>query len=166
MDAMNALIFGKFAPLHYGHVYLIQTALDQSQPQDRVYVLVSENPELDIDPSKVRAQWITESICDPRLIVIPTGEFPPSGRSAAAQQANFRYMCQQIPDGVVIHKVYCNEWYGEHIARDFQAEWVQIDPQRSRYPISATQIRTEPHRYEDFLPPHIHKHYKKVNTKP
>ena len=156
---MNALIFGKFAPLHYGHIHLIQTALDHSGVEDRVYVLVSDNPEIAIASSIVRAQWIRESIVDGRLRVIPTGEFPPSGRSVEAQRANFVYMCQMLPEGVCIDRVYCNEWYGAHIARDFGAQWVQVDPQRCRYPISATQIRDDPRRHAEFLPPPVQQRY-------
>ena len=156
---MNRLIFGKFAPLHYGHLYLIRTALSQCLKDDVLYILVSHNPELDIAPSEVRADWIRQLIPDSRLKVIPTGEFPPSGKSVMAQRANFAYMCQYLPSDISIDKVYCNEWYGAHIARDFNAEWVQIDPQRNHYPVSARQIRSEPDKYSDFLPPQIKKWY-------
>ena len=149
---LNSLLFGKFAPVHLGHLYLIQTALEHSGKEDHVYVLVSENPEIDIVPAVQRAKWIQEAIADSRLHIIPTGVFPPSGRSKEAQKANFEYMVQHPPLGICIHRVYCNEWYGEHIAKDFGAQWIQVDPQRTRFPISASRIRNNPVVFASFLP--------------
>lgn len=52
----TGLTLGKFAPLHKGHQYMIETAL---QEMDEVYVLIYDTPVIPI-PLSIRAGWIRE----------------------------------------------------------------------------------------------------------
>ena len=146
---LNALIFGKFAPFHNGHQMLITRALKEN---DFVYVLVSEEPGLIAFSAQIRCEWIRQSINNSRLFVIPTTVYPPGGNSPDAKRANFLHMKKHLPNGLQIHRVYCNEWYGEHISMDFGAEWVQFDANREQIPISGTMIRNNPAQYAKYLP--------------
>ena len=151
----NALIFGKFAPPHLGHLELIKRACDDCT---RVIVLISENPEIVVPEAKTRAQWLKKSISSSNLVLIPTGVFPPGGTDEASCRANFLYI-QQYVHRWQIDRVYCNEWYGEDIAQRFGAEWVQTDPKRIQFHICAQEIRRQPHKHIDYLPTVVQKEY-------
>ncbi|MFC1896208.1 adenylyltransferase/cytidyltransferase family protein [Thermodesulfobacteriota bacterium] len=55
MTRTRGLTLGKFAPLHKGHQFLIDTALSET---DEVFVIVYDCPETTPVPLNVRSRWI------------------------------------------------------------------------------------------------------------
>ena len=151
----TALIFGKFAPPHLGHIQLIHRACQECL---HVIVLVSENPEILVPDATTRARWIQQSLSHSNITITATGVFPPGGRDEASCRANFLYI-QQYVRTRNIDKVYCNEWYGEDIARRFDAIWVQTDPERTQFCIRAQDIRAHPHKHLHDIPVVVQKEY-------
>jgi NadR type nicotinamide-nucleotide adenylyltransferase len=145
----NALIFGKFAPFHNGHLSLVRAALASC---DRVWVLVNDHPELTPHGTAIRCGWIRDTFPGASLEVIGASAPPESGRTEQAMRENFQHMVRHLPPGLRIARVFCNEWYGEHIARDFGATWERVDPDRKEHPVSATEIRAAPWAHWGELP--------------
>ncbi|MBA3531684.1 MAG: adenylyltransferase/cytidyltransferase family protein [Ardenticatenales bacterium] len=57
MSRTHGLTLGKFAPLHRGHQFLIETALAE---MEQVSVIVYDSPEVTAVPLPVRAGWIRQ----------------------------------------------------------------------------------------------------------
>ena len=70
MEEKIGFTIGKFAPLHKGHQYLIETALKE---MDKVIVVVYDTDLIDI-PSEKRANWIKELYPD---VEIKSAHNPP-----------------------------------------------------------------------------------------
>jgi HTH-type transcriptional repressor of NAD biosynthesis genes len=67
----RGLTLGKFAPLHKGHQFLIETALAE---MDEVIVMVYDCPETTAVPLSVRAAWLRQLY--PRIRVIEAWDGP------------------------------------------------------------------------------------------
>ena len=159
----TGLIFGKFAPFHKGHEAFIREALKHC---DVLCIIVNEHPELIKISASQRAEWIRTIVNDKRIFVIPASVPPQTGSSEDLKKANFEHLRKSLPSKVKIDLVFCNEWYGEHIAKDFGAQWIQIDPERKNVPISATMIREDFLRNSDFLDPIVARAYRSINLTP
>lgn len=157
------LIFGKFAPFHKGHEAFIRAALTQC---DALYVLVNEHPELIRIPAQRRAEWIVKIVNDRRLFVATGGIPPETGETEELKKANLEHIRKHLPSRIQIDTVFCNEWYGGDVAKDLGAKWVQIDPDRTIVPVSATMIRNDPRTYSKYLDPIVAKTYREVNITP
>ena len=64
------LTVGKFAPLHKGHQYLVETALQQV---DHLIVIVYACPDLIPVPLNRRAQWLRDLYPEIEVITAPDG---------------------------------------------------------------------------------------------
>jgi len=53
----TGLFLGKLAPLHKGHQYCIETALEKV---DELYILIYDCPDVTDVPLLTRANWIRE----------------------------------------------------------------------------------------------------------
>src|SRR5215210_4906690 len=57
MTRTRGLTLGKFAPLHRGHQFVIETALKE---MDEVVVIIYDCPETTAVPLNIRANWIRQ----------------------------------------------------------------------------------------------------------
>lgn len=134
---ITGLIVGKFAPLHKGHQYLIETAL-ADPTLDRLLVLVYANPDFPWISSQRRAGWI-RALYPQAEVYVP--ENPPPDDADDHTQREFvkEWLAQHKLE---VRKVYTSEGYGPGFAQHIGAEHVSVDLQRERFPISGTQVRT------------------------
>src|SRR5687768_11270908 len=65
MAIKRGLTLGKFAPLHKGHQYVLETALTEV---DELIVVIYDCPAVTRVPLNVRASWIRELYPDVRVI--------------------------------------------------------------------------------------------------
>ena len=170
----TGLIVGKFAPLHDGHVMLIEEA----RRRCRHLILISySNPEMPGSAPQRRAQWLAD--CFPectRLVVtdarldewLGTGcaRVPPNEAPDEVHRDFVAMLCLAVL-GRGVDAVFTSEAYGEgfaaHLTRRFRARQpgmrdvahVLLDPQRRRVPISATLLREDAWRHWDHLPPPV-----------
>jgi HTH-type transcriptional regulator, transcriptional repressor of NAD biosynthesis genes len=142
----DALFLGKFAPLHKGHEYVIQTALAESK---NVHVLIYDSPDATKIPLSTRANWIRELY--PSVNVIEGWASPQdTGYTQEIIDKQNKYITRML-EGTVIDAFYSSEKYGEHVSQILHAHNRVVDMKRTTIPISATQVRKSPFEAKEFL---------------
>lgn len=146
------LTLGKYAPLHFGHQLVIETALDE---MDHVMVIIYDCPETTSIPLNVRAQWIRDIY--PTVEVLEAWDGP-------VEVGNTPEICQQqerfvlgLLNGRKVSGFYSSEFYGEHMSCALSADNRLVDNDRKRFPVSATQVRSDPYKYRDYLSPIVYR---------
>lgn len=141
----HGLVLGKFAPLHKGHEYLIETALRE---MDRVTVMIYHCSFYPI-PLSIRANWIRTLY--PQVEVLEAWDGPEScGDTPEIKKENEDYILSFLGDRKITH-FYCSEFYGEHVSAALHAVDRRVDEARATVPISATEIRKNPFCCRKFL---------------
>ena len=126
---------GKFAPLHKGHQFLIETALKE---MDEFYVVIYDTNVINIDVKK-RAGWIKKLY--PKVKIIYAYNSPKQyGLDSESVNIQMEYLSKIIKDIPVTH-FYSSELYGEKVAEYLHIENRLVDFNRTQYPINATKIR-------------------------
>lgn len=128
---------GKFAPLHKGHQFLIETALKE---MDEVYVVIYETDIININIEQ-RAQWIKQLY--PKVNIIYAYSSPKKyGLDKESVEIQMNYLSKLIK-GVPVTHFYSSELYGEKVAEYLKIENRLVDLERKNIPISATLIRKD-----------------------
>lgn len=128
---------GKFAPLHKGHQFLIETALKE---MDEVYVVVYDTDIINISTEQ-RAQWIKKLY--PNVKIIYAYNSPKKyGLDKESVEIQMGYLSNLIKDVPVTH-FYSSELYGEKVADYLNIGNRLVDLERKNIPISATLIRKD-----------------------
>jgi HTH-type transcriptional repressor of NAD biosynthesis genes len=139
---------GKFAPLHKGHQWLIDTALSQV---DQLVVVIYACDELPQCPLSMRSAWLTSLYPQITVILAPDGP-KETGYSPAIMGAQEQYLLRLLP-GYQFDMFFSSEPYGRHISKAFNCQDIRIDQNRTSVPVSATMIRKNITQYQDFLSP-------------
>ena len=161
----TGLVVGKFAPLHRGHLKVIEAA---QAACERLILLSYSSPELPGCEPERRAAWLAESFPDASCLVVTAsllealngkGGLPRAiPRNEAEGEVHREFVARLCATvfGTAIDAVYTSEDYGPgfaaHLtqfqqARDTSAPvvtHVSVDPARRDIPISATAIRRDP----------------------
>ncbi|AYA36595.1 cytidyltransferase-like domain-containing protein [Hymenobacter oligotrophus] len=162
----RGLVVGKFAPLHLGHQYLLETAAAHC---DELHVWVYSNPEPARMPAPVRAGWITTIYAQtygPAIgttplrvrYLLPEADELPS--NAAPDYVHREFVRRQLAAlGVRIDVVFSSEAYGPGFAAHLGAAHVLVDASRARVPVSGTQVRTDVYGQANWLHPVVQAHF-------
>lgn len=145
----TGLVVGKFYPLHRGHNYLIDTALDQS---DHVVVLVVNTKGQNIS-AQTRAAWIKK--IHPTVEVRIIDDIYDDENSKAWAEYTIKIL-GQAPDAV-----FTSEDYGDPYARFMGCKHVLVDKLRITVPISGTKVRENPLGALKFLHPVVQSYFVK-----
>lgn len=146
------LTLGKYAPLHKGHEYVIQTALAE---MDQVIVMVYHCPETISIPLHVRAQWIRDLF--PNVEVVEATDSPTEvGDTPEIKKLNEDYILRRIGDRGVTH-FYSSEFYGDHVSKALGAVNRLVDEDRTRFPVSGTLLREDPFVYQEYLSQRVYR---------
>lgn len=147
----TGLTIGKFAPLHKGHQYLIEKALEEV---DHLIIIVYDAPKLTQIPVDVRANWIRTIY--PQTTVIEGWHVPQvEGWSEENQQKHEQFVLGLIK-GAKINVFFSSEHYGERMSKTLNCENRVIDMDRNNISISATEIRINAYQYRHFLNPLVY----------
>lgn len=159
------VVFGKFYPLHTGHIYLIQRACSQV---DELHIIMGydelrdrklfENSAMSQQPTvSDRLRWLLQTFKYQKNIRIHS--FNEEGMEPYPH--GWDVWSRGITDfmanhGIVPNRVYTSEesdapQYQQHLA----IETVLIDPKRSFMNISGTLIRQDPFRYWEYIPTEV-----------
>ncbi len=149
---MRGLVVGKFAPLHKGHQFLLETALNECEA---VTVLVYSQPDFPAMPSEVRASWLR--IRYPRLEVFVPENPPPNDASDLEQREFVKGWL--LARGIAVDAVFTSETYGEGFAAHLGVTHRLVDLERGRFSVSGTQIRADVHGLRDQLEPLVYSHF-------
>lgn len=144
------LTLGKFAPFHKGHQFVIETAIKEV---DELIVLIYDDPILNI-PLATRAGWIRELY--PEITVIEGVNSPnDSGYTPEIMKIQEDYVTHVISNRNISH-FYSSEPYGVHMSAALNAINRPVDSSRNSIPISATKIRQDPFKYQNFIHPKVY----------
>lgn len=145
---------GKFAPLHKGHQFLIETAIKE---MDEFYVVVYDT---DIIKNSVqeRAEWIRKLY--PKVHIIYAFNSPKQyGLDKESVNIQMGYLSNLIKDIPVTH-FYSSEPYGEKVAEYLNIENRIVDKERITVPISANIIRKDSNMNSKYLEEFVYKEFK------
>ncbi len=149
---------GKFAPLHKGHQYLIETALKQ---MDEFYVVIYDTDVIDI-PIETRAKWIEKLY--PTVKILSAYNSPKEyGLDKKNIQIQMTYL-KEIIAGIHVTHFYSSEEYGKYVAQDLGITEVQVDKKRTQYPIGGTQIRSDLEKQKNYLERIVYEDMIKYNS--
>ncbi len=146
------LTLGKFAPLHRGHQFVIETALAE---MDRLIVLIYDCPDTTPIPLQVRSAWIRDLY--PTVEVIEVWDGPAvTGNAPAIHKLHDDHLHGLVGARGLTH-FYSSEFYGEHVSRGLGVVDRRIDPERKQHPISGTLIRSDPFAFRHLMSPRVYR---------
>ena len=158
MEKRIGLILGSFAPLHNGHVSLINFGVNNC---DLLYVLLCSHDKEEIS-GEVRYKWLTEefkSIDKIKIIHKDTSHMINTSVSNIDVSRDWSvYLKELFPD---VNVIFTSEKYGDYVAEFMNIEHMQYDEKRLTNPISSTLIRERPLTYWDYLPKSVRPYYTK-----
>ena len=126
---------GKFAPLHKGHQFLIETGLKE---MDEFFVVIYDTDVIDINIKK-RAEWIKNLY--PNIKILYAFNSPKKyGLDKESVNIQMRYLHNIIKDIPVTH-FYSSELYGEKVANYLNINNRLVDIEKKIVPISGSKIR-------------------------
>lgn len=134
----TGLAVGKFAPFHKGHQLVIDRALKRSS---NVIILVYSNPDFEMMPSHLRANWIKEIYHDkPASVFVP--ENPPPNTASALKQREFvkEWLELKLPE-TSVRTVFGSEAYIAGFAQHLGAAFEIVDANRKQQSTSGTALR-------------------------
>lgn len=151
-ESKRGLTLGKFAPLHRGHQLVIETGLSE---MDEMIVIIYDSPDTTRVPLVVRSGWIRSLY--PTVQVIEAWDGPTAvGYTPELMQAHERYVIDSLGVNSVSH-FYSSEPYGEHMSRALGAFDRRVDEARERVPISASEVRSDPFKYREYVQPLVYR---------
>lgn len=126
---------GKFAPLHKGHQYLIETALKE---MDKMIIIIYETDVIDISIEK-RVNWIKTLYPDVeiRIALNPPSQY---GLDSESVEIQMNYLKQILFDVNPTH-FYSSEPYGKYVAEFMNIIDRRVDVERKKVPICASKVR-------------------------
>lgn len=153
-EKKTGLALGKFAPLHKGHQEMIETALAE---MDEVIVIIYNCPETTNIPLNIRANWIRSLY--PQVDVIEAWDGPIEiGDTPEIKNRHEAYILE-ILNGRNVSHFYSSEFYGDHVSHALDAFNRLVDTNRSKIPISGSQIRQNPFQNRKYLDPIVYKDF-------
>lgn len=158
------LVVGKFAPLHRGHQYLIDTALSQCR---HVVLLSYSNPEFPGCEPERRAEWLRTLYPQTTRVVVANEIVPPNSDPDDVHRA-FTAEVLRRATGREVDAVFTSESYGEgfaaYLEQDFRThnpaarpvQHVLVDAARTTVPTSGRAIRDDVHAARQWLHPSVY----------
>jgi hypothetical protein len=143
-------VIGKFMPPHNGHDYLLTEAFNRSNGKLAVLVMGRNTDPI---PPDLRAAWLKAS--HPNMdIKSVKHDLPVDYADPNLWQKWIDLINAHVPGKIT--SVYASEAYGEELARRMGAVYNPVDPERVRYPVSATMVRTDFEVYKAFIKPVVY----------
>lgn len=148
----SSLVLGKFYPPHNGHLYLIDTAAENSEV---VHVLACHNPRQTI-PGKLRVKALQEIYeNNPNVIIhsVDDSDMPQYEHECKSLDEFYGYWIPFVYEVVgKLDCVFTSEYYGDDFAKYLGIEHHLVDRERKKHSVSGTKIRTNPFDNWEFIP--------------
>jgi len=148
----NGLVLGKFYGLHLGHLYLIDTALSQSE---MVHVIITHNLLQSI-PGEVRFEALKlcyDKVTNIKIYCVSDEGLPAYDYECETLDEFYSYWIPLVYSQVdALDAVFTSEKYGDDFARYLGVEHVLVDQERKSVPISGTMVRNNPFKNWEFIP--------------
>jgi HTH-type transcriptional repressor of NAD biosynthesis genes len=157
----NSLVLGKFFPCHLGHLYLIDTAISQSE---MVHVIMTHNLSQSI-PGEVRFEALNAIYGNnPKVKIYSVSDegLPQYDSECETLDQFYSYWVPLVYNQVEeLDAVFTSEDYGDDFARYLGVKHILVDKERSKVPVSGTLVRSNPFQYWDFIPEPMKPHFVK-----
>lgn len=153
----KGLVFGKFMPLHQGHLALIDFAALQCE---RLVVSMSYTPHDPIPPD-TRLAWLQATFSKNPAIELAAESDDFHHASLPLEEATKHwatFIKYRFPE---IEAFFCSEKYGEPLAQHLGLPCIYFDIDRQQVPISGTQIRQNPFSHWRFITPIVRPYFVK-----
>jgi len=148
----RGLTLGKYAPLHKGHQFVIETALSE---MDEVVVIIYDAPETTDIPLNVRSDWLKKLY--PQVKVVEAWDGPTEvGDTPEIKRQHEDYVINHLKVQGITH-FYSSEFYGEHMSAALGAVNRLVDPTRETVPISGMKIRENPFANREYIHPLVYR---------
>ena len=151
----RGFILGKFLPPHAGHIWLCQTA---AQLVDELTVLVCTLESEPINGAQ-RFHWMKTLLPGVRVV-----HFKKDVPQVPSDHPDFwsiwRNICRDVHPKQIDY-VFGSDPYINQLANVLGAAPVILDPDRQAVPTSGTQIRVNPAKYWQFVPPVVRPYFQK-----
>jgi NadR type nicotinamide-nucleotide adenylyltransferase len=156
----HTLVLGKFYPPHLGHHHLVRTAAALSK-RTTVAVLASSVESI---PLAGRVSWMAvEHSADQGVVIIgDVDDYQTDYDDDAIWEAHVgifrsvlsrRAIQEGDPSAAAVDAVFTSEDYGQELAKRLGAQHVLVDLDRTRHPVSGTDVRADPMgRWHDLAP--------------
>ena len=146
---------GKFAPLHKGHQFLIETALKE---MDKMIIVVYDTDVINV-PIEERANWIKKLYPN---VEIKYAYNPPSKYGLDEESVNIQMeYLSKIMDKEKPTHFYSSEKYGACVAKYMNLIDRRVDNDRINVPVRATKVRENIEENKKWLENNIYNDYKK-----
>ena len=143
-------------PLHKGHIYLLETAMDECEDLTILVCTQSYDPI----PGDLRYEWVKQMF--PQAHVVHHPEPLPRDRSLPnfweLWEASIRKYCP----GETYDVVFSSEAYGDRLAQELGTIHRPVDLEHKTVPVSGTDIRENPKKYWDFIPEVVQDYYESL----
>jgi HTH-type transcriptional regulator, transcriptional repressor of NAD biosynthesis genes len=157
----NGLVLGKFMPPHKGHLFLIDSAIEQCVT---THVMVCSDETQPI-PGYLRFQWLkTIYKGQPNVKIIWCRDKNPQYPSECESLDVFykKYWVKSVYDNIKeLDVVFTSEEYGDEFASYLGIEHVSIDQPRKTYQVSGTDIRNDALNNWEFIPDVVRPYFTK-----
>ena len=151
----KGLVFGKFMPLHKGHIALIEFALKHC---NELYVVICFTGKEPIN-HVIRKQWLYRFFeHTPSLTLVSFGydEKDLPNTSVSSKEVSKLWadaFKKLLPDTDI---VFTSEKYGDYVAEYMGVEHLGFNEMRNIVPVSGSAIRSQPFRYWEYIPSLVH----------
>jgi len=151
----------KALPPHLGHLYLIDTAISQSE---MVHVIMTHNLSQSI-PGEVRFEALNAIYGNnPKVKIYSVSDegLPQYDSECETLDQFYSYWVPLVYNQVEeLDAVFTSEDYGDDFARYLGVKHILVDKERSKVPVSGTLVRSNPFKYWNFIPDPIKPHFVK-----
>lgn len=147
---MTGMVFGKFMPLHKGHLSLIEFA---RQRCDYLYVVLCYTNNEPI-AGEIRAKWLKKLVEHQNnisLIVYEYDETTLPNTSVSSRKVSERWAAAFKTILPAIDVLFTSENYGNYLSDFMGIHHIPFDYGRTITPVSATMIRENPISYWDYI---------------
>ena len=157
----KGLVLGKFMPPHNGHLFLINSALEQCEEVVLMVCSLKSEPINGI----LRYNWL-KMIYEGQenLKIFHIAEELPQ-KPEECESTDVFYNQYWVP---VVYKtapdidvVFTSETYGDEFAQYLDVEHVLVDIARETYPVSGTKVRNNPLDFWNYIPDIVKEYYTK-----
>jgi HTH-type transcriptional regulator, transcriptional repressor of NAD biosynthesis genes len=157
---IKAFVFGKFLPFHKGHQAMINFALTKC---DYLSVLICCSDKENID-GLIRQKWIKSTFkenCNLNIEILNYSEDQLPNTSESSMEVSkvwSKIFKEKYSD---YSALITSEKYGDYVADYMQIEHISFDIKRTKYPISASKIKSDFFSNWQYLPNNVKPYFAK-----
>jgi HTH-type transcriptional repressor of NAD biosynthesis genes len=147
----RGLVLGKFMPVHTGHMALIEFALTHC---DELFILLCHHQNEPI-AGNLRYDWLKEIYSQNPKVHIKQFEYSPfelsdSSMSSISHSRQWSEVIRERLPGITVF--FSSEDYGKYVAEFLNIQDISFDKDRRLFSVSASQIRSEPAKFWNYIP--------------